>query len=175
MAQSKRELEDVWRERLREARLKYEEAAKAFKATWGEHFESRLTSDPTHAIQQARNIESRALAEYMRVLKDFYRTCRVRQSPPGKCWGKQETIVPWFAAPPAQNVGIWVSFYRRRHISHYSSDASRQGSRVRRRRTVRAIADYFAGFGDRPFEHQRRVLRAAFQHFVVEQGAIPAW
>jgi hypothetical protein len=71
MAQSKRELEDVWRERLREARRKYEEAANAFKATWGEHFESRLTVDPTHAIEQARNVESRALSQYMRVLKVF--------------------------------------------------------------------------------------------------------
>jgi hypothetical protein len=71
MAQSRQELEDVWRERLREARLKYEEAANAFKATWGEHFESKLTADPTIAIQQARNLESQALAEYLRVL-DFF-------------------------------------------------------------------------------------------------------
>jgi hypothetical protein len=71
MAQSERELEDVWRERLREARLKYEEAAKAFRATWGEHFESRPTADPTLAIQQARNIESQALSEYMRVLEVY--------------------------------------------------------------------------------------------------------
>jgi hypothetical protein len=71
MAQSKRELEDLWRQRLREARLKYEEASKAFKATWGEHFESRLTADPTLAIERARNAESQALSEYMRVLRIF--------------------------------------------------------------------------------------------------------
>jgi len=41
------------------------------KATWGEHFESRLTADPTIAILQARNLESQALAEYMRVIKIF--------------------------------------------------------------------------------------------------------
>jgi hypothetical protein len=52
-------------------RLKYEEASGAFKATWGEHFESRLTADPTIAIVQARNLESKALAEYMRVLRIF--------------------------------------------------------------------------------------------------------
>jgi hypothetical protein len=56
---------------LREARLKYEEAAKAFKATWGEHFESELTADPTFAIQRARDIEAQALSEYVRVLKSF--------------------------------------------------------------------------------------------------------
>ena len=71
MAQSKRELEDVWRERLRDARLKYEQASKAFRATWGEHFESKLTADPTIAIQGARNLESQALAEYTRVLEVF--------------------------------------------------------------------------------------------------------
>ena len=60
MVQSKQELEDVWRERLCEARLKYEEASAALKATWGEHFESRLTADPTIAILQARNLESKA-------------------------------------------------------------------------------------------------------------------
>jgi len=51
------------------SRLKYEEAAKSFKATWGEHFESRLTADPTHAIERARNLDSQALSEYMRVLR----------------------------------------------------------------------------------------------------------
>jgi hypothetical protein len=71
MAVFKQELEDVWRERLREARLKYEEASGAFKATWGEHFESKLTADPTIGILQARNLESKALAEYMRVLEVF--------------------------------------------------------------------------------------------------------
>lgn len=71
MTPSHRELENIWRERLRKARLNYEEAAKAFKATWGEHFEERLTADPTFAIQQARRLESDALAEYMRVLKIF--------------------------------------------------------------------------------------------------------
>jgi hypothetical protein len=71
MAQSERELEDFWRERLREARLKYEEASEVFKATRGEHFESRPTADLILAIQRARNIESQALSEYMRVLRVF--------------------------------------------------------------------------------------------------------
>jgi hypothetical protein len=71
MARSKGELEDVWRERLREARLKYQEASKAFRATWGEHFEKGLTADPTLAIEQARNVETAALSEYMRVLRVF--------------------------------------------------------------------------------------------------------
>ena len=53
------------------SRLKYEEAAKSFKATWGEHFEAAPTSDLTLAIQRARNIESHALSEYMRVLRVF--------------------------------------------------------------------------------------------------------
>ena len=64
-------LEDTWRERVRNARIRYEQAAKTFRATWGEHFEERVTSDPTFAIQQARQVESEALAEYVRVLKIF--------------------------------------------------------------------------------------------------------
>jgi hypothetical protein len=71
MAQSKKELQNIWRERVREARLKYEEASDAFKATWGEHFESRFTADPSLAIQKARELEAQALSEYMRVLKIY--------------------------------------------------------------------------------------------------------
>jgi hypothetical protein len=71
MAQSKPELEIIWRERLREARLKYEEASDAFRATWGEHFESRLTANPTLAIERARDIETAALCEYVRVLRIY--------------------------------------------------------------------------------------------------------
>jgi hypothetical protein len=90
MAQSKRELEDVWRGRLREARLKYEEASKAFKATWGEHFESRLTADPTLAMQQARNIESPALCEYMQVLRVFADLVVHGKLPPGDVGGTKQ-------------------------------------------------------------------------------------
>jgi hypothetical protein len=71
MNQSRQELEDIWRERVREARIKYEQASKAFRATWGEQFERELTTDPTFAIEQARNREVAALKEYMRVLKVF--------------------------------------------------------------------------------------------------------
>jgi hypothetical protein len=71
MAQSKLELENIWRARVREARLKYEEASNAFRATWGEHFESKLTADPTLAIERARDVETAALCEYVRVLKIY--------------------------------------------------------------------------------------------------------
>jgi hypothetical protein len=94
MPQSKRELEDFWRERLREARLKYEEASKAFKATWGEHFEKRLTADPTIAILRARDIEVQALSEYMRVLKIFTDLVVHGKLPPRRCWRDREPIVP---------------------------------------------------------------------------------
>jgi hypothetical protein len=68
---SRQELEEIWRQRVREARLRYEEACAAFRSTWGEHFETGLSADPTHAIQEARKVESQALAEYVRVLKIF--------------------------------------------------------------------------------------------------------
>jgi hypothetical protein len=68
---SGRQLEAIWRERLRAARLRYDGAAKAFRDTWGEHLETRLTADPSFAILQARKVESAALAEYMRVLEIF--------------------------------------------------------------------------------------------------------
>jgi hypothetical protein len=71
MAQSQPELENVWRERLREARLKYEKAFDAFRATWGEHFEGRLTANPTLAIERARAVEPQALCEYVRVLRIY--------------------------------------------------------------------------------------------------------
>lgn len=43
------------------------------------------------------------------------------------------------------------------------------------RRTVKAIAQFFAGFEDQPFEDQRRMLRTAFKEFRVQNGAIPGW
>ena len=43
------------------------------------------------------------------------------------------------------------------------------------RRTAKAVAEYFAGFEDQPFEDQRRSLRTAFKEFRVENGAIPGW
>jgi hypothetical protein len=68
---SRQELEEIWRQRVRQARLRYEDASAAFRSTWGEHFETRLSADPMHAIQQARKVESQALTEYVRVLKIF--------------------------------------------------------------------------------------------------------
>ena len=62
---------DLWRERLRTARRRYQETAKEFAATWGEHFQMHLIPDSSHAIRQARRVESKALEEYVRVLKIF--------------------------------------------------------------------------------------------------------
>ena len=76
-------LEDEWREKVRNARIRYEQATKAFRATWGEHFEERLTSDPTFAIEQSRKVESEALAEYVRVLKIFTDLVIHGKQPPG--------------------------------------------------------------------------------------------
>jgi hypothetical protein len=81
---SKQALEDIWRQRVREARLRYEAASAAFRKTWGEHFEQRLSVDPTHAIQQARKVESEALAEYMRALKIFTDLVLHGKIPPDK-------------------------------------------------------------------------------------------
>ena len=67
----RQELEDRWREKVRLACLRYEEAAKAFRATWHEHLDERPMADPAFAIEQARKVESEALAEYVRVLKIF--------------------------------------------------------------------------------------------------------
>jgi hypothetical protein len=43
------------------------------------------------------------------------------------------------------------------------------------RRTIKAVATFFAGFEDQSFEDQRRILRIAFKEFRVENGAIPGW
>jgi hypothetical protein len=69
--QPKRELERIWREKLRTARDRYREATVAFQKTWDENFDLHLAVDPTHAIQQARKIESEALDQYVRVLKIY--------------------------------------------------------------------------------------------------------
>jgi hypothetical protein len=42
------------------------------------------------------------------------------------------------------------------------------------RRIVRAIAEFFAGFETQSFDDQRRILRAAFKEFQVENNTIPA-
>jgi hypothetical protein len=71
MAQSKQELQGIWKGRLREAYLRYQEASDAFRAIWGEHFDPKLTVDGNLAIQQARKAESQALSKYARVLKIY--------------------------------------------------------------------------------------------------------
>lgn len=40
------------------------------------------------------------------------------------------------------------------------------------RRLVKALAKYFAGFEQRPFEEQRQILRTAFRRFTVQNDAI---
>lgn len=40
------------------------------------------------------------------------------------------------------------------------------------RRLVKALATYFAGFEDRPFEQQRQILRTAFRQFTVQNEAV---
>jgi len=71
MSQSPQDLDRIWRERILAARKRYENAAQAFRAIWGEHFDGKLTTDGRFAIQQAGKIESDALAEYIRALKAY--------------------------------------------------------------------------------------------------------
>ena len=71
MAQSKQDLENIWRERVRQARARYEEAHAGFRAVWDEHFHERMTADPSFAIEQAHKAETAALRDYMKVLKIF--------------------------------------------------------------------------------------------------------
>jgi hypothetical protein len=71
---NRRQVEELWRQRVAHARARYDAASKAFRETWGEHFEKEpLSADPTLAIRKAREVESAALAEYMRVLKIYTR------------------------------------------------------------------------------------------------------
>jgi hypothetical protein len=71
MASPQWDLENIWSERVRAARERYRDASRAFQDIWDEHFEIHLSTDPTHAIQHARQVESAALSEYVRVLKIF--------------------------------------------------------------------------------------------------------
>ena len=71
MFASNYELENIWRERVRQARLRYEQESKAFRETWGEHFQNLLGLEGSLAIQQALKRESAALKEYVRVLSAF--------------------------------------------------------------------------------------------------------
>jgi hypothetical protein len=43
------------------------------------------------------------------------------------------------------------------------------------RQTARAVAEFFVGFEDQSFEHQRRTLRSAFKEFRIDNGAITGW
>ena len=73
---------DLWRERLRDARLRYQQTAKEFAATWGGHFQMHLIYDSSHAFRQARRVESKALEEYVRVLKIFTNLVLKGEVPP---------------------------------------------------------------------------------------------
>jgi hypothetical protein len=79
---NKREMEDIWRERVREARDRYTQAAELFRATWDKHFDTQMNRDGVPAIQRAREAESRALAEYVRVMKIFANLVISGQIPP---------------------------------------------------------------------------------------------
>jgi DNA invertase Pin-like site-specific DNA recombinase len=43
------------------------------------------------------------------------------------------------------------------------------------RRTVKGVAEFFAGFEDQSFEDQRRTLRTAFKEFIVHNSTITGW
>lgn len=75
---------DLWRERLRDARRRYQETAKEFAATWGGHFQMHLIPDSSHAFRQARRVESQALKEYVRVLKIFTSLAVRGEDPPNE-------------------------------------------------------------------------------------------
>jgi hypothetical protein len=65
------ELERIWLEKVRQAQKQYAAALRQFKDVCGEELDVHLTSDPTLAIQKARQADMQALEEYMRVLKIF--------------------------------------------------------------------------------------------------------
>jgi hypothetical protein len=92
--------------------------SKAFGATWGEHFEKPTHDDPTIAIQQARNVESQALSEYMRVLRVFADFFVPRQTGSRRCWRKHETIVPRVA--PGR---LWTRHSVTVHVGHSRMEA----------------------------------------------------
>ena len=80
---TKQELENIWRERVRNARLRYEETGKASDAIWEEHFGMTPTPDSSNAIQ-ARRIESQAFREYMRVQGIFTSLVLKGEVPPNE-------------------------------------------------------------------------------------------
>ena len=70
-AGSREEFEKIWAAKVRAAQKRYAEASNEFRKVWAENFDAHLATDPALAIRQARQAESKALDEYMRVLKVF--------------------------------------------------------------------------------------------------------
>jgi hypothetical protein len=71
---SRAEMEAIWRERLSVCRVTYQKAQAEFQATFQEHLNDiadGLSADPSFAIRQARQRETAALEEYMKVLRVF--------------------------------------------------------------------------------------------------------
>lgn len=82
MRPTRHDLEDIWRERVKEAQLRYEQSSVQFRRVWSEYFDVRLNADGAHAISKAREAESRALADYARVLKIFSELVAAGKLPP---------------------------------------------------------------------------------------------
>jgi hypothetical protein len=66
-------LENTWRKRASDAWYRYRDRSDDFHAVWKGYFNDpmSLTADGARAIHRAREAESQALAEYVRVLKIY--------------------------------------------------------------------------------------------------------
>jgi hypothetical protein len=80
--QTRRALENIWRQRVDAARLRHQEQSKAFREVWEDHFDARLNADGAHAIQRAREAESKALNEDVRALRIFAELVTQGKTPP---------------------------------------------------------------------------------------------
>ena len=81
MGTGKRELEHLWRRRVNNAHQHYLKTSKAFSIAWAEYFDTHLNADGAHALRFAGEAESKALAEYVRVLQ-IYTDLVVKQKMP---------------------------------------------------------------------------------------------
>jgi hypothetical protein len=81
---SRRRLEQIWRERVEEAREDYRRALEEWRKTQAHHKAERLSSIGSSSLPEALRREIKARAAYVRVLRTFARLILHGELPKGR-------------------------------------------------------------------------------------------
>ena len=82
---SRREVEELWRDRLHAAEARYQSASQEYRRIQAE-FQARTmpSADSNYALQQALRVENDARTDYVHVLQTFARLILHGESPAGE-------------------------------------------------------------------------------------------